>query len=294
MATRPRPRKEVLRTKEYDVHIVGGASPGLRDLYHAMLTVPWWALAGLIALAYLGLNTLFAGLYLATGGLANAHEDSFADAFFFSVQTMGTIGYGAIAPASRAANLVVVAESIVSLGFTALATGLVFVRFSLQRARILFSKRACIGRMDGIPTLMLRVGNERRGRIVDASFRLSLTRTVQTTEGVTMYRAVDLTLVRDRAAALQRAWAVMHAIAPGSPLDGVTAEALASSEAELTLLVSGIDDTTMQPVHALNTWMASDVIFGHRMADIVSDLPGGDMLVDLSRCHDVVPVDESR
>lgn len=285
-----RARPEVVRTKEYEVHIINGARPGTRDLYHGMLTLPWWAAAGAVTVAYLALNALFALGYLATGGLANAQEGSFADAFFFSVQTMGTIGYGAMAPASRAANVLVVLESIVGLAFTALATGLVFVRFSLQRARILFCKTACVSPMDGVPTLALRVGNERRSRIVNAEFRLTLTRTTTTAEGVTMFRTEDLPLVRDRATALSRAWNVMHRIAPGSPLHGATAESLSTEEAELTLLVSGIDDTSLQPVHAIQTWMASDVAFGHRLADIVSSLPNGNVLVDLAKFHDVVPV----
>lgn len=281
-------RKEVFRTKEYEVHVVGGAAPGWRDAYHGLLKVPWWAASGLVTLAYLLLNAVFAGLYVLTGGLANAQDGSFLDAFFFSVQTMGTIGYGAVYPASRAANGLVVVESVVGLAFTALATGLVFVRFSLQRPRILFSQKACLGPMDGVPTLMLRVGNERRSRIVEAQFRLTLTRTTKTAEGVTVYRTVDLPLIRDRATALSRAWNVMHAVGPGSALLGETAETLARSDAELTLSVAGIDDTSMQQVHATYTWMASDVLFGHRLADIVTETPEGNMLIDLRRFHDVV------
>lgn len=283
------PRKEVFRTKEYEVHIVGGSRPGLRDAYHGMLTVPWWAAAGIVTAAWLVTNAVFAGLYLWTGGLANARDGSFADAFFFSVQTMGTIGYGTLSPSGSAANLLVVLECIFGLAFNAVATGLVFVRFSLQRARMIFSRQACVSELDGVPTLMMRIGNERRGRIVDAKFRLTVTRTTKTTEGVTIYRTVDLPLARDHATALSRAWNVMHPLTPGSPLAGATSASLASADAELTLLVTGTDDTTLQPVHAMHTWMASDVVFGHRLADIVSDLPDGNMLVDLRRFHDLVP-----
>jgi inward rectifier potassium channel len=138
--------------------------------------------------------------------------------------------------------------------------------------------------------LMLRVGNERRSRVIDAKFRLSVTRTTKTAEGVTIYRTVDLPLIRDHATALSRAWNVMHVITPGSPLEGATAESLAATEAEINLLLTGTDDTSLQPVHGLYTWLASDVVFGHRLADIVSDLPDGNMLIDLARFHDVVPV----
>src|SRR5262249_47047312 len=161
----------------YEIHILGAPRVGLRDLYHGLLRVPWWAALGTIVGGYLALNAVFATLYLAVGGIANAEPGSFADAFFFSVQTMGTIGYGAMHPAPRVANALVVAESVTGLVVTALATGLVFARFSQTRARVVFSSRAAIGPMDGVPTLMIRVGNERGNRIVDASFRLGLTRT---------------------------------------------------------------------------------------------------------------------
>lgn len=284
-----KPRREVLRSNGFEVHVLGGRRPGAHDLYHQMLTIPWWGAAAVLASIYLVLNAIFAELYLLAGGLTNAQPGSFADAFYFSVQTMGTIGYGAIAPSGHPANTLVVVESMVGLGFTAVATGLVFVRFSLQRAQVLFSQRACIGPIDRVPTLSVRVGNERRNRIVDATFRLSLTRTVLTDEGVVMYRAVDLPLVRDRAMALSRAWNVMHRITPGSPLDGVDAEGLVAAEAELTLLVAGIDETTMQPVHAMHLWNASDVAFDHRLADVIDERPDGVMVIDLSRFHDVVP-----
>ena len=169
-------RQETLRTGAYDIHILGAPRPGFRDLYHALLRIPWWAAFTLIVGGYLLLNLLFALLYLWTGGVTNARPGSLLDAFFFSVQTMGTIGYGTMAPASTAANTLVVAESITGLVVTALVTGLVFVRFSQTRARILFSSKVAIGNMDGVPTLMLRVGNERRGNIVDTQFRLTFTR----------------------------------------------------------------------------------------------------------------------
>jgi len=167
----------VVRGQDDEVRVVGAPRTGARDAYHWLLTVPWWAAISLIVGAYLLLNSLFALAYLASGGIINADPGSFADAFFFSIQTMGTIGYGSMYPATRTANVLVVAESVVGLLVTALATGLVFVRFSLTRARVVFSSRIAIGPIDGVPTLMIRVGNERRGRIVGATFRLTLART---------------------------------------------------------------------------------------------------------------------
>ena len=285
------PRHETYAGEGYEIRVVGGARHGLRDLYHGLLRVPWWAALATIVGAYLALNVLFAALYLEAGGIANAAPGSFADAFFFSVQTMGTIGYGSMYPASRAANVLVVAESVTGLVATALATGLVFARFSQTRARVLFSARAAISPLDGVPTLMMRVGNERRNVIIDASFKAMLMRTTRTAEGVTVYRTMDLRLVRERAPGLSRAWNVIHRIEPGSPLHGETPESLASSDAELTLTVSGVDDTSLQLVHARHTWIAQSIVWGARLADITSEAPDGAFVIDLRQFHELVPTE---
>jgi inward rectifier potassium channel len=193
-------------------------------------------------------------------------------------------------PATRVANLLVVAESVIGLVVTALATGLVFARFSQIRARLIFSSSIAIGLTDGVPTLMARVGNERRGNIVDARFRLSFTHTAQTAEGMVIYRIEELPLVRARAPALSRAWTVMHKIVEGSPLYGYDAEKLAGVDGEIDLEVLGIDDTSLQLVHARHTWFGGSVAWDSRLADVVSETPEGDVIVDLRHFHEVVLV----
>ena len=287
-------RKETVRTESYNIHIIGAPAPGLRDLYHALLRVPWWAAFTVIVGSYLLLNAIFAALYLWGGGVANAREGSVLDAFFFSVQTMGTVGYGNMYPASTFANALVVAESVTSLMVTALATGLVFVRFSQTRARLMFSSKVAIGPMDGVPTLMLRVGNERRGNIVNTEFRLTFTGTGKTAEGVTVYRLKELPLVRSRAPALSRSWNVMHHIVEGSPLHGYDAAKLAEIGGEIQIEVVGVDDISLQPVHARHTWFAGSVVWDARLADVVSETPEGDMILDLRNFHLVVPIDSAR
>jgi inward rectifier potassium channel len=283
-------RTETLRTEAYTVKIIGAPAPGMRDLYHAFLRIPWWAAFVFIVAGYLLLNVMFAVMYVWIGGVANARPGSLVDAFFFSIQTMGTIGYGAMSPASTAANVLVVAESVTSLVVTALATGLVFARFSQTRARLMFSSRVAIAPMDGVPTLMLRVGNERRGNIVGTEFRLGLTRTVTSAEGMKMYRSEDLALVRSGAPALSRSWTVMHRIDEGSPLHGYDASKLAEIDGELQLAVVGIDDTSLQPVHAQHTWFAGSVAWNARLVDIISETPDGNMTLDLRNFHEVVPI----
>jgi inward rectifier potassium channel len=280
---------EVIHADGYDMRIVGAPRAGLRDVYHFLLRVPWWGTLAVITGGYLALNAVFALLYDLVGGVAGAAANSFLDDFFFSVQTMGTIGYGSMYPVSRAANALVALESVTGLVVVSLATGLVFARFSQARARVVFSARVAIGPNDGVPTVMIRLGNERRGRIVDAAFRMTLTRTERTAEGAVAYRATDLALVRDRAPALSRSWTVLHRIVPGSPLAGDTPESLAAGDVELTLAVTGTDETSLQPVHAQQTWVHSSMVWGARLADVLSETPQGDVVLDLRRFHDLAP-----
>lgn len=260
-----------------------------RDIYHRFLRISWPLALLSIVVVFLFLNAVFALLYLLAGGVQNARPGSFADAFFFSVQTMGTIGYGSMYPATLAGNAIVVCEAVVSLLVTALATGLMFAKFSQSSARIAFSRHATISPWDGVPTLMIRVGNERGNQIIEAQLRVVMIRTERTREGVTFYRMLDLPLTRDRSPAFTRSWSVMHPIAPGSVLYGATPESLKRDEAELLVTVVGIDDVSLQPVHARHTYADGDILWGARHRDVLSELPDGTLLVDVTRFHDVVP-----
>jgi inward rectifier potassium channel len=274
---------------DYEIRIVGDRHTPLRDFYHALLQLPWWATITAISGAFLAANALFALAYLLVGGVEHAAPESFGDAFFFSVQTMGTIGYGAMFPGSTAANVVVVVESIVSLLLTAMSTGLVVAKVSRPTARVVFTRHVVISPFNGVPTLMFRLGNERGNQIVDAKIRVVLVRTERTSEGRTHYRLLDLQLLRAQALSLSRSWNVLHPIDDASPLRGETPASLASNEIELQVMVIGLDDITMQTVHAGHRYFAKDILWGARLADVLSETPDGHLLLDLRRFHDVEP-----
>jgi inward rectifier potassium channel len=275
------------------VRVIGVTPTPFRDFYHLFLRASWSGALGTIVAVDLVLNALFALAFLATGGIANARPGSFTDAFYFSVQTLGTLGYGAMYPVSQAANVVVTVESVMGLLGTALATGLVFAKFSHSAARIAFTHTIVIGPMDGVPTLMLRVGNERGNSIVEATARLSMVRTEKTKEGMTFYRLYELPLVRERSQAVNRSWMIQHRIVQGSPLFGETPESLAKSEVELMVSLAGIDDTSMQPVHAAHRYTDVEIIWGARHADVLSEDPDGVLVLDVRKFHDVVPTQKT-
>jgi inward rectifier potassium channel len=273
------------------VIVVGAPRQTLRDVYHLFLRVRWSVALAAIVAAYLGLNAIFAAIFASVGGVANARPHNFWDAFCFSVQTMGTIGYGAMYPTTAAANAVVVAESVTSLIVTAVATGLVFAKFSRSTVRVAFSRHAVIGPMNGVPTLMLRVGNERANNILEATIRVALIRTEHLREGTSFYRMIDLKLTRERSPAVARSWTILHPIVDDSPLVGATPESLERDEAEINVTLVGTDDTSLQPVHARRRYLTKDILWGARHADVLSEDDAGNLILDVRRFHEVEPTE---
>lgn len=271
------------------VRVLGAPPASAHDLLHWFLHASWARALGAIVGGYLALNALFGTTYWLVGGVANLRPGAWRDAFYFSVQTMGTIGYGGMAPETDAAHLLVVAESVTGLLVTAVATGLVFTKFGRTVARVVFSREALIGAHNGAPTLMIRVGNERANGIADARFRLALVRTEQLPEGGIFYRMIDLPLAREWTASLSRAFLLLHPVTPTSPLYGYDAARLAAEEVELHLFVTGVDDLTLQPIHALHTYVDTDIRFGVRHRDILAAGPDGSFTVDLRAFHDTEP-----
>jgi inward rectifier potassium channel len=273
---------------EYEIRVVGAPRTPLRDFYHGMLRLSWPVTVATIAIAYLLLNALFACGYVATGGIDHARPGSWPDAFFFSVQTMGTIGYGAMAPVTTAANVLVVVESVLSLVFMAMATGLVFAKFSRPTARVRFTNEATISKVNGVPTLAFRVGNMRSNQIVNARVHMAVTRTEVTSEGKIFYRTVDLAPLRANIFTLARSWTVQHIIDAQSPLWGETAETMMNKDAEIVIVITGIDDLWMQAVHAQHRYLHNRLAWGRRHVDVLSE-ENDVVTLDLRKFHDTEP-----
>lgn len=267
--------------------MVGNRRAPLRDLYHSFLLLSLPAAVVVVALGLLVINTGFALLYLWVGGVANAAPGSFLDAFSFSMQTLCTIGYGAMYPQSDAAKIVSDIEGLSGLMATALATGLLFTRFARPRGALRFTSRVVITSLDGVPTLMFRVGNDRGNLIAEAQARLVMTRTEIFPDGKPFYRQLDLPLVRDRSIHFNRSWTLMHPITPASPLHGLDAARLVADEVEITCAITGVDDISSQHIHARKTWTDQEILFGHRLVDLLRILPDGTVEADVRRFDQV-------
>ena len=261
-----------------------------KDVYQFVLGLSWPRFMLGLACIYLALNTIFATLYfLNLAGIQGARPGSFADAFFFSVQTVGSIGYGALSPRSPYVNLVVTFESFVAIMYAAIATGLIFARFSRPFARVLFSKVAVVVPFEGTPTLMFRAANQRANQILDATATVSLARQVTTQEGITFRRFEELKLVRARTPLFGLSWTVLHTIDEASPLYGATAETCYDEDMEIIVLLSGTDETFSSVIYARHVYQPEDIQFGRRFVDVLHLGDDGHAEIDLHRFHDTEP-----
>ncbi|MGZ3458292.1 MAG: ion channel [Archangium sp.] len=290
MAPAPRHRRPSFFSDQRETTVLVGARPlRWRDLYHLLLRSPWWLDVLLLTTLFFLINLLFAVGYMLAGGVANAPAGSFVDAFFFSVQTMGTIGYGAMYPVTLAAHLLVTLQTVTGIFVLALTTGIIFAKFSVPKARVLFSRTAVISPLNGVPTLSFRISNERGNHIVEAQVRVSILRKERTLEGLKLYRMRDLALVRDRSPAFLRTWTVLHPLTPDSPLHGATPESMQEDDTQLLVTLTGIDGTSAQTIHARHAYLNDEVEWGAQHVDILSELDDGRIQLDLSKFHDTVP-----
>ena len=269
-------------------YVIGDERAILRDAYHIFLRLRWSASIALIAALFFAINLIFATLYYVIGGV-NGTDGSFFDALSFSVETLATIGYGAMNPRSTAAHVVMMLESIASLINTALVTGLVFTKFSRPTTRVAFSTSAVITQHEGNRTLMFRASNRRSNVIVEATIHVVAVFTTVTAEGKMFYKAVDLPMVRDRQVGMTRGWTLMHVINQASPLFGADAKKLHDLELELYIALTGIDDVSMQTVHASHKYTDDQIQVDHHFEDTLAALDNGEFIVDLTKFDVVVP-----
>jgi inward rectifier potassium channel len=255
------------------------------DLYHRALTLPWYLFLVVGCAVYLIVNVGFAGLYLLQPGAITGAKPGFWDAFFFSIQTIATIGYGQMYPATFYCNALVTLETMTGLVFVALATGITFARISRPTARVMFARVATVTRYNSVPTLQIRIANERISQILEADVAVSLLRYERTAEGHTMRRFYDLVLLRPHTPVFALSFTIMHTIDERSPLYGLMSDDLVGSRAELLVTVTGLEEMTSQTVHARHAYQPEEILFGRRYRDIFTTDEQG-VFIDYATFHE--------
>jgi inward rectifier potassium channel len=290
----PRPvGRRIVKVGARQVVTQGIVRPLFHDLFHHFMTVSWPRLFATLATFFLVFDLLFGFLYyLVPGCIANLNPPGFAGDFFFSVETLATVGYGEMHPETFYGHSIAMIEIFVGLMSLALITGLMFARFSRPQARFLFTKNAVVRPLSGKPTLMFRAANERQNVVQDASARLRMLRDEVTEEGYEIRRIIDLPLLRSEHPMFTLGWTLMHVIDDASPLRAATAESLLNSRAMFILSLSGTDENTGQTLMARGEYSSADIRWNATFHDILEEEPDGTIHVDYSRFHDTEPLQD--
>ena len=262
-----------------------------QDLYHLFMTVSWPTLFASYAGFFALFNLIFAALYQAQpADIANLNPGGYWGRFFFSVETLATVGYGDMHPQTVYAHVIASIEIFTGMMSLALITGMMFARFSRPTARILFARHAVIRQFDGRLTLMLRAANARQNVIMEATAQLRLIRDEQTAEGYRIRRIYDLPLRRREQPLFLYGWSLMHVIDEASPLSGANLESLKATKAFLLLTIGGIDETTGQTLMSRHQYHSTSLRWNHTFTDIFTTGEDGVDRFDYTKFHDVEPL----
>jgi inward rectifier potassium channel len=269
--------------------IRGAYASRWRDIYFFFLTARWPVMLAVVCSFYILMNFIFAGLYLLGGDcILNARPGSVWDAFFFSVQTWATIGYGAMAPKTHYADILVGIESFSGIFSMSLLTGLVFSKFARPKSKVRFTNKILISKFDGQDVLVLRLGNMRSNQIVEAQIRVVFSSEMLTKEGQNFRKLIDLNLMRNSNALFSLTWQVMHVIDESSPFYGMNAAECARKKVQIIVSMMGTDEEFNQTVHARKIYSAADLEWGKRFQDVL-DLNGPIPVIDYTKFDDYIP-----
>ncbi len=262
----------------------------LHDPYHLAVSLSWPRFILVMVGVWLVINLIFAMLYvLSPGDVANAAPGSFSDVFFFSIETLATVGYGVMAPATLYGHVVSAGEIVTGTAFTAIVTGLLFVRFSRAKAKILYAEDAVVTIRNGKPTLMLRLANGRQSLMTGATARLFVLLAEDVEEGGVFRRIHDLRLVQSYLPVFAMPWTLMHVITESSPLFGHTAETLAATGGRVFMTIEARDQALAAVVQDIKDYPAARIRFGMHFANTVMVDESGNTTADLSRISVLEP-----
>lgn len=262
---------------------------GSVSIYHSLVTMTWWKFTLFVVVYFIVINLLFTCLYYFTGpgglkGIEGTTEyDKFLGAFFFSTQTFSTVGFGSISPSSHTASSIAALESMIGVLGYALATGLLYGRFSRPKVRLLFSENAIIAPFKDGKAFQFRIANKmRNSQISDMECRVTLAK-LENENGVMIRRFRPLELELKKIVFFPMTWTINHPIDENSPLWGMTEKDLIESDAEFMILLNGFDDTFAQTVNTRYSYTHEEVIYGAKFISVFGQNKNGQVVQDLNK-----------
>jgi len=281
-----KPRRQIVNFAGSPAIKIGAPSP-LGDIYYWVMEMSWPIFIAIGSLIFFAINLMFGLIYAALPGtVANAVPGSVVDGFFFSVDTLGTVGYGVMAPATHFGHAIASVEILTGLFFSATMTGLIFARFARPRQSLVFSNVAVIGRYEGKKALMVRVASMRSQPLADATAQMSFLRTVHLHDGRTFRSLSTLELIRNVNPLLGLSWTIVHLMEDDSPL---LESLLGDDRFLLTVTIGGLDTLLASPSQGGARYDREHVLFDHEFVDVISD-ENGMIRLDITRLHDAVPI----
>lgn len=294
--TRNRRQSHLVTIGQREIETHGLGTGFWSDLYHRSMTVYWPVFFGTAALIFVALNAVFAFLYwLGDKPIANVADNLPLplSLFYFSIETLATVGYGDMHPQTEYGHIVATIEIFTGMCFLAVMTGLIFARFSRPKARFVFARHPVVTTYQGEPTLMIRIANARHNTISQATARLWLFRLENTKEREQFRRYYELKLERREHPMFSLSWTLLHVIDKTSAFHGMTADDFADAEGALILNVGGVDDSSAQRLYARQIYSRHDIRWQHRYRDITSLSAEGRLVLDYTKFHEVVAEDAS-
>ena len=260
------------------------------DLYYALMEMGWRGFVALVVATFLAINLVFGTVYWALpGAIANAQPGSLIDGIFFSVDTLGTVGYGYMYPATHFAHLIAATEILIGLFFSATMTGLIFARFARPRTSLIFSRTAVIGRYQGKRAIMVRAASMRSRPLADAVAQMSWLETVAMPGGSKLRRITELELVRSRNPVFGLAWMLIHVMEEDSP---VLKGFYGMDRFWLNVTITGTDSLLTAQAIGDHRYTREDIRVDHAFVDVLTD-EGDTIILDLALLHDTQPIAES-
>jgi len=282
------PERFINKDGSFNIKKIGTSTFSFTNIYHDLITMSWIKFIFIVLLYYISVNTFFTLLYLMVGvhhlsGITGETLfDRFLDAFFFSAQTLTTVGYGRVSPEGLPANIVATLEALLGVIIIAIATGVCYGRFSLPNAKIIFSKNAIIAPYQDVTAFEFKLANERNNQLIDVEVQLTFSYLeIKNQKKVRKY--VNLELERNKVNFFPLTWTIVHAINEESPLWELTSNDLQMKDAEFMILFKGFDDTFSQQVQVRSSYKYDEVVFNARFFSIFDNVENGKIVLDLSR-----------